>query len=186
VQRWPNLKNLPVNAIPAEVIFSFGADREFSVGELVNVEREIQKRELLTVRMRRQFGLLPQLQEDLMPERGRQDIAERMEKVIAGYRSSPGESVVDRCREAIVAVLSFHLGVVGKDLKDLVTMYEGANREKRDATSDLAHVIGRLHARGKFSEQSGKGLPPISEREAELCVVARGVVLVNLEMARWQ
>lgn len=172
--------------LPTDVTLTFGDKERFSVGELVHIERLVDRRELLTIRMRRQFGLLPDLIETEIPEHCHRAIRAATDKVTEGYRASPAESVIDRCREAMAAILSCRLGIFGKDLKHLIPAYDRELQQKRDSISDLAHVVARLHARGKFAEQSGKGLPPISEREAELSVNAVGVVLVSLGWATWR
>jgi len=172
--------------LPSEVLFTFGKKEEFSVGELVHMEVLVEGRELLTVRMRRQFGLMPDLLTSRIPERCRSVVQRALEKVIEGFRTSPPESVIDRCREAMTAILSGHLDKAGKDLGNLITDYDRHLSHGRDTTSDLAHVVARLHSRGKHAEQTSKDLPPISEREAELSVAAVGVVLVNLGWAVWR
>lgn len=173
------------STLPSEVMFTFGKKEEFSVGELVHMEALVEGRELLTVRMRRQFGLMPELLESRVPKQCRSVVKRALGKVIEGFRTSPPESVIDRCREAMTAILSCHLDISGKDLGNLVTAYDARIEQKRDTTSDLAHVVARLHSRGKHAEKTSKDLPPISEREAELSVAAVGVVLVNFGWAVW-
>lgn len=172
--------------IPDVVFFTFGSFSNFTVGELIHFEALADRRDLLTIRMRQQFKLIPRLKQDFLesleePNKSRLVVA--LEKVVDGFRRSPPESVVDRCRDAMTVILQIEVGDSTKDLGALVKVYDG-KRNGRSVVSDLAHAISRLHARAKPAE-AHRSLPPITEREAELALNAVGTVIVSLAWGSW-
>lgn len=170
--------------LPEVVLLTFGSPGNFAIGELVHLEAQADGRELLTIRMRDQFRLLPNLRQDVLQklEPGTVIRLEKaLENVIAGFRSSPPISVVDRCRDALTVILQVLTGNLTKDIAKLVDLHENG---ERTLVGDLAHSVARLHARAKPAEAHRKW-PSVGEREAELALVSVGVVLVSLKWADW-
>lgn len=176
--------------LPDRVVFTFGEQDDFTIGELVHFERDVFGKELMTIRMRSQFALLPRVIWELIPgnESERVELEDALSKVIEGYRSSPAESVIDRCRDAITVALRIRLKLHGTgdktDLSKLALRYEkDAEQGKRTVIGNLAHTVARLHARGKPTEKLDK--PPIAEAQAELAVNSLAEVLILLGWAKW-
>ena len=170
------------------ITLTFGAKTRLTVGSVVHLEQDVRGMELITIRMREQFGLLPKLKDGLFSDEVKQykKITGFLEKVIEGYRSSPPESIIDRCRDALTQILRVYLAVCSSDKTDLAKLGERfddeINRGKRSVVSNLCHTVARLHARGKPTET---GLPPITEGQGELALNAVGEVLVCLRWAEW-
>lgn len=169
--------------LPSQVMFTFGSASNFTIGELVHFEPDAIGQELLTIRMRPQFGFLPRLKKSAIDEDALRRLETALNDVAMGYRSSPPASVIDRCRDALTVILSVALNIAGKDLGALVKKYDaGINNNQRSVVTNLAHTVSRLHARAKPAET---GYPPISGRQADLAVGAVAEVLISLGWAEW-
>lgn len=170
-------------SLPNQVLFTFGGGSNFTVGELVHFEPDAIGQELLTIRMRPQFGFLPRLKKSAIGEGDLRRLEAALNDVAMGFRSSPPASVIDRCRDALTVVLSIALNITDKDLGHLIKKYDAnVNNNQRTVVTNLAHTVSRLHARAKPAES---GYPPMSDRQAELAVGAVAEVLISLGWAEW-
>lgn len=167
--------------LPGQVMFTFGSKTNFTIGELVHFEPDAIGQELLTIKMRPQFGFLPRMIDGVMSTEDLERVESALDDVIQGYRSSPPASVIDRCRDALTVFLSVELGISGKDLGCLIKQYDNA-QQKRTVVSNLAHTVARLHSRGKPAETA---FPPVSQQQAELAVGVVAEVMVSLGWASW-
>lgn len=165
---------------------AIGEKDRFTIGELISVERLIDKRELLTFRMRNQFGLLPDLDKQQLNNTDFQQLNSYIEKVLEGAHSSPPESVIDRCREAAACALSINLNLQGKDLAQLIKPLMN-QQDHLQVVISSATIINRLHSRGKNSMQTNPKhkTPTISDKDAELAVICLGTLLRDLGYASW-
>lgn len=169
--------------LPSQVMFTFGSGSNFTIGELVHFEPDAIGQELLSIKMRPQFGFLPRLNKSAIGEGDLGRIETALNDVAMGYRSSPPASVIDRCRDALTVVLSIALNIADRDLGHLIKKYDASvNNSQRTVVTNLAHTVSRLHARAKPAES---GYPPVSDRQAELAVGAVAEVLISLRWAEW-
>ena len=169
--------------LPSQVMFTFGSATNFTIGELVHFEPDAIGQELLTIKMRPQFGFLPRLKEGILSVEKLRSVESALNDVVLGYRSSPPASVIDRCRDALTIILSIKLNTSGADLGELIKKFDATtNNNQRTVVTNLAHTVSRLHARAKPAET---GYPPVSDRQAELAVGAVAEVLVSLRWAEW-
>ena len=167
--------------LPSQVMFTFGSQSNFTIGELVHFEPDAIGQELLTIKMRPQFGFLPHIKDGVLSKEDQRRVESALDDVVQGFRSSPPASVIDRCCDALTVFLSIELQISGKDLGYLIKKYD-AVKETRTVVASLAHTVGRLHARGKPAETK---FPPVSDRQAELAVASVSEVLVSLRWATW-
>ncbi|WP_417539066.1 hypothetical protein [Marinobacter sp.] len=168
--------------LPSQVMFTFGSPSNFTIGELVHFEPDAIGQELLTIKMRPQFGFLPRLKKGVLEEDELGRVATALNDVVLGYRSSPPASVIDRCRDALTVFLSIELKTTGVDLGQLIKKFDAVNNNRRSVVANLAHTVSRLHARAKPAETD---YPPVSDRQAELAVGAVAEVLISLRWAEW-
>lgn len=141
--------------------------------------------QLLTLKARRSFGILPQVDAGSVPEIGRHGVTETIGKLNdATYRESPG-SVVDRARDAAQACLATWAAsrwgdakLLADDLGPLIKRILGcAQSDKRPVAVDAANLVRVLHARGKWNERTKHGVRPVVEDDAELALRAIGFLL---------
>jgi len=166
-------------------IVCFGDEREFSIGDVVHYEQQIDGRELVTLQMRSQFSFLPSITldriEDSKTDVKRLDIA--LEKVKQGYRKSPPESVIDRCREAFTVIFQILVDHDPKeDLGSLIKKFERSN--SRSGISSGAFIVSRMHGRAKEAEYMANH-PMLHHRDADAAVLLLGTAIVSLGWGNW-
>lgn len=173
--------------LSSQILATFGSKENFSVGEVLHLERQVGGAEMITILMRKQFSVVPQIKDssESLTETDRARILEGLGKIEDGYRRSPPESVIDRCREACTIIFQCLVPDhrVGEDLSALIKRYE-KSRGSRTMIGDLAHAISRLHARPKASEYK-RDFPPVHGREADMAVTMVGAILVAQGWGVW-
>lgn len=75
--------------LPSQVMFTFGSESNFTIGELVHFEPDAIGQELLTIKMRPQFGFLPHIKEGVLSAEDQRRVESALDDVVQGYRSSP-------------------------------------------------------------------------------------------------
>lgn len=168
-------------------IFLLGSDQGFTIWSLVHVETGASGEEYVTLKSRQSIGALPRLNRERILEADGKRALEFIEKFEADIYSAGPESVIDRAREAASGVVSaflqrFHGGTPGLDLGALVS---ALRTNQKDVAASAAHIIARLHARGKHAEQERRELRPIQERDAQLVIECMGLILCDLGFAEW-
>lgn len=171
-----------------------GASTAFSLWSVVGIETISTGEELVTLKARQSFGVLPDVYWDKVPSEHRHKVRETIEKLADDYRRAVPESVIDRAREAATAILSAYLqnknvvAAKGKDLGDLVKMLtDDAGKHDQRVLACAAEIPQRLHSRGKHAEKAKRdNLRPIREQDAELAVQCIGVMLCDLRWADWK
>ena len=164
----------------AESMWLIVAADRISTGEL-----------LLTLKARRAFGILPELDLTSVPDIGRHGVVETVSTLTdATYRESPG-SIVDRARDAAQSCLATWTawrwrdpGVLTNDLGRLIKYVLARGKPgERPAALDAANIVRLLHARGKWNERHKRNLRPIVEDDAELALRAVGFLLHEFRWA---
>lgn len=183
----PNLKQ-PILKPPVVIL---GTSAAYSLWVIVEFERIYTNEELITLRSVRSFGSIPNLRVDTLPTGDKAKIVQTYEKLSLDIHKSGPESVIDRSRELMVAVLKGYLGTnnveaAGDDLSSLTKkLDELPSADRKNVASNAAKIIGLLHARGKIAEQEKRAFRPIMEQDAELAVSCIGVTLCDFGWAEW-
>jgi hypothetical protein len=174
-----------------DAILVLGASERASIHTVLDVERLANGEELITLRARASLGVLPRLMEGLIPSSHTALVLEQYEKAANAAFRDDAESIVDRCREAATAALIAERANLepnasspGKDLGDLAKFFDLPNEKSggRLILSSAARIIARLHARGKSAERVNKGLPALTEADAECALALLGTIYREL---RW-
>jgi hypothetical protein len=156
-----------------------------SVWLVVAADRISTGERLLTLKARRAFGILPELDPVAIPQLGRRGVIETISMLTeAMYREAP-HSVVDRARDAAQSCLAAWAAsrwndeaVITEDLGRLISYaLRRGGRDERGGALDAANLIRILHARGKPNERQKRGLRHIVEDDAELALRAVGFLL---------
>jgi hypothetical protein len=133
------------------------------------------------LRARHNFGILPEIDPEKIPEVGRAKAIETLQTLIdAAYRELPG-SIVDRARDAAQWCLGTwaaskvgDTGLLTKDLGDIIKVVR--SRPDQVIATDAANIVRTLHAR-KPNEQQRRGTRPVMEDDAELALRAIAFML---------
>lgn len=172
-------------AVRHNAVLTLGSGFRCTAHSVLDIEYLATGEELITVRTRASLGVMPELIQVLIPEELRDLVLEQYEKVARAAFRDDAESVIDRCREAATAALNAHLAsndslfISGKDLSDLASRVKN-----RLVLSNAAHIIARLHARGKSAERIKRGNTAPSEGDAECALALLGTIYRELNWAR--
>ena len=174
-----------------QVVVMLGTEGIHSTWLVVNFEKIYTGEELLTLRSTKAFGALPTIKTDLIPESGKARVLQTSEKLSSELNKATPESVIDRTRELMVAVLTTYLqskNIVaqGNDLAVLANKLDLLKpQEKKNIASNAAKIIALLHARGKVAEQERRDVRLLVEQDAELAVSCVGVTLCDMGWGEW-
>lgn len=172
--RWPAQANLMPTA---KVVLALGTKEAMTLWRVVGLERISTGEDLVTLKSRTAFGILPDLKGDMAE--GAPGLKTALERVAdAAYRLGP-ESLIDRCRDAAQVLLGSWLAVALVD-DSLRTLDLGHLLKRMEANEELrnrqlmigaSRIVARLHARAKPNEQAARTLKPVSEDDAECSMV---------------
>jgi hypothetical protein len=168
-------------------IVAFGARAAFTLWRVVDIERMITGEDLVTLRARSSFGLLPVLREEAVPEDALPKVMEILETLTQAAYSSAPASVIDRARDAAQWCIGVWWAEVIGDrsarTEDLSGLSKMLDREGRVVVASLARTIARLHARGKPNEQERRAVRPPMEGDAEYVITAMGLLMREIGWA---
>lgn len=167
---------------PSQHIVAIGSGD--SLWRILGAERIVTGEYLVTLKARHALGVLPELNADAVPERGRQKAIELFEKLVdSAYRESP-VSVVDNAKDAAqwcLATWAAHKwsdeSLFEKELGPLISCVEAKGKEKPKIILSTSHILARLHPRRKPNEQERLSLRPLIEADAEFALAAMGLLL---------
>lgn len=145
-----------------------------SLWRIIDIEQTTKDELLFTLKSTFPFGILPFLNSE-DPE-----IKGAYEAVLDAALKHNAVSVVDICRESTCVLLAKYVGKLG----DLAALIKKVPPEQ-SMISSAAHIINRLHPRGKIAEQhrheaAGKTLRPVIDEDASLAVRLFGFLLLEL------
>lgn len=183
---WSAFANL--KEINRSVLVALGVEEAFSLWRVIDIERVSTREDLVTLRARSPFGVLPDIDEAALPSVGREKILETVSKAIdTAYRAGP-ESVIDRCRDATQAALGAWMSQkFGEDkwrTIDLGKQIEALKSKDCVILENSANVLARLHARVKPNEQVKREVRVPTEQDAECALSLLGMILRELGWTR--
>lgn len=166
-------------------IVLLGVEDRFTSWTIIGIEATITGEDLVTLKAKSSFGLLPTIDNEKIPTSFRAKLNESLDVFADEIHRSAPNSVIDRARDvATHALLSFYNLEKEKatDLGELIKRLESNNLV---VAANAASIIARLHARAKPSEQEKRELRPIREKDAELSVQCVGTLLCEIGYADW-
>lgn len=174
-----------------EKLVFLGHDDAYSICSIINVETIASNEDLVTLKSRPMFGILPALIEDDIPTNRRTAIINSLNLFSNEVHKASPISIIDRARDATATLLGAYvekegLGRFDLDLNDLIKKVRNSNNETRKRILENAADIVRLfHSRAKPSEMERRNSRPITEQDAELAVNSIGTILCELGWAKW-
>ena len=157
-----------------------------TVWTVIQVESFGNNEEMVTMRARSSFGLLPELNVESIPSLSRERVVASVLRVVDAAHRSGGMSLVDLCRDSVQIVLAAWIDATsGKvvDEKDLGKVI-GELPEEMKLLRNAADTIRMLHPRGKSNEAKRLGTRPIDESDGQLALDAFGFVLRDIGWAK--
>jgi hypothetical protein len=180
---WPAFQELKGQRA---ALIALGTKEAYTLWRIVDIERIVTAEDLLTLRARTALGVLPELNRDAVPQDGRREVIEMLEKLVdTAYRAGP-ESVAHLARDAAQCCLGVWMAnrrgnskLRQQDLGPLAKMIE----KEKSVSSNVAHTLARLHSRAKPNEQERFSSRPVCEGDAEFALAAVGLLLRELGWA---
>lgn len=162
-----------------------------SLWRVLGCEHIITEEYLFTLKARGTFGIVPEIDADTIPSRGRERVVETLQKLTdAAHRESPS-SIIDRARDAAQCCLGTWIAselnnkkLLAEDLGSLIKQIKRA-ADTKIANRVLLHaaeIVRVLHARGKPNEQERYDIRPPMEDDAELALRAVGFIIREVWM----
>lgn len=172
------------------LVLALGTSDASSAWDIVAVERLFSGEDLLTLRARTNFGVLPEINLAAVPARALARLKTALTAVVdANFRES-ATAVVDRCRDAAQIAIWESLAhddgdapPVNMELAALCGKLEARPEPPRMLVT-CGRLIAQLHARAKPTEQLRYGKQAPDESAAATAVGALGMILQELNWAR--
>lgn len=174
-----------------EKLVFLGHDDAYSICSIINVETIASNEDLVTLKSRPMFGVLPSLIESDIPKNRRTAVINSLNLFSNEVHKASPISIIDRARDSAAVLLGAYvekenLGRFDLDLNDLIKKIRNSDREKRKRIVENAADIVRLfHSRAKPSEMERRNSRPITEQDAELAINSVGTILCELGWAQW-
>lgn len=170
-------------------VIALGNKQQFTLWSLVDIESTVANESVVYLKARKTFGALPDINYEKINESNRERVRDKINTLANEIHTGGPETVIDRCREALTAILSAYaqehgLAKEGLDLGDLANALDKQSKGKKEIVIHLARTVARLHARGKNAVQEQYGGRPLSEQDAELAIQAASTVLYDLTLTR--
>jgi hypothetical protein len=167
---------------------ALGNSRAASTWRVVDCEMTVSGDVMVTLRAKSAFGIVPDLDESQIDARFRTEVSDALQAVLeSAFRESP-TAVVDRCKDALVLIMSRWIWQETKDeailAKDIAEVSKALELHKKYAAANMGKTLGILHARGKSNEQFAKNLRAPTEDDAEFALNALSLALRDLRWAR--
>lgn len=162
-----------------------GVDDRFTVWTIISVEAIATGEDLVTLKARNSFGILPIIIDHKIPDIFRDKLNETLETFMDEVHRSSPVSVIDRARDVATYALLANFNLRGESVKDLSALAKKLEDDKKYIGANIAKIIAQLHARAKPAEQEKRELQPIREQDADLAVQCVGTLLCEIGFARW-
>lgn len=168
---------------------AFGSTLAASAWRIIQSEVLANGCVMVTLKALTAFGILPEIDPSKINHEFKQSVLQAMNRVLdSAFRETP-ISVIDHCRNAMTVILSRWLVQHGHDravlVDDLGRVGSSVAKTPYEKTcaSSLAHVIAKLHSRGKGNEQHARSLRIPVEEDAEVAIQALGFIIRDLDWA---
>lgn len=166
-------------------IVLLGVDDRFTAWTIINVEAIVTGEDLVTLKARNSFGILPKMLNEKVPEAFQAKLNETLETFADEVHRSSPVSVIDRARDVATHALLAYFNLQRDSALDLGELVKKLRSEGRVIAESSANIIARLHARAKPSEQEKRDLRPIREQDADLAVQCVGALLCEIGFSEW-
>ena len=162
-----------------------GADARFTAWTIISVEAIVTGEDLVTLKARSSFGILPKIIDANVPAAFKAKLSETLALFADEVHRASPVSVIDRARDAAAHALLAYFQLQGSDAQDLGKLIKRLQDENKTVAASAANIIARLHARAKPSEQEKRELRSIREQDAELATQCLGALLCEIGLAEW-
>ena len=168
---------------------ALGTSMAASAWLIVQTEVLASKAVIATLKAKSAFGILPEIDFSKVDDEFQSHVRDAMANVLDSAFRASASSVVDRCKDAMVAVLAPWLvqrgharSILAPDIGKVGIAFEAKPYELH-CVSRLADVVRRLHVRTKPNERLNLGLRELTDADAELAIEALGFAIREIGWA---
>ena len=166
-------------------IVLLGVDDRFTAWTIISVEAIVTGEDLVTLKARNSFGILPKMLDEKVPEAFQAKLYGTLETFTDEVHRSSPVSVIDRARDVMAHALLAYFNLRGENTKDLSALAKKLEDDKKYVGANAAKIVALLHARAKPSEQEKGDRRPVREQDADLAVQCVGTLLCEVGYAEW-
>lgn len=172
---------------PSQTTVILGQDNHFTFWRIISVECNLIGTPVLLIKATQTYNDLPTIKPGKLDPSAESALRDSIDKVESSMnRQSPTE-VIDRCRDALSIAFGYKSDDRSKDLMDGIRSYLKLSYPDSDKTDDLCShcgkIVARLHSRGKPNEQQARGIPGLTEHDADLAINCLKISLRELGYA---
>lgn len=155
---------------------------------VIGVPERISTGELLfTLKARHAFGILPEINQQALPEREKEKVNETLDKLVDAANRELPEAIIDRARDAtqwcLATWAASEFGNAELLQEDLGRLLSVIGAKRKMVALSAAQIIQRLHSRVKPNEQERYQVRPPMEADAELALNSVGFLIRELGWA---
>ncbi len=169
---------------------ALGTPRASSGWLIVQTEMLASQSIMVTLKAKTAFGILPEIDYSKVDAEFQSHVRDAMTHVLDSAFRASALSVVDRCKDAMVAVLAPWLvqcgharSILVPDIGKVGIAFEAKPYELH-CVSRLADVVRRLHVRTKPNERLNLGLRELTDADAELAIESLGFAIREIGWAK--
>ncbi|MHB1664171.1 MAG: hypothetical protein ACYCT7_02765 [bacterium] len=134
---------------------------------------------LVTLKSRNNFGVIPEIDKEKIPEKFKEEIVLRLDNFVDVVNRETPSSIVDATRDIAVLLIGSYTYAndeknIAIDLGDLIKKLKDC---KKELSAFAATIINHLHPRNKSNEKIKYNLRSITEEDSELSVCLIGLLL---------
>jgi hypothetical protein len=163
-----------------------GIDDRFTVWTIISIETISTGEDLVALKSRSSFGILPDVDFGLIVEPYKDNLRNQLEGFADAVHRSAATSIIDRARDCASLILLAYYNATSKNAKDLGALTKKLDAEGKTIAASVARILARLHARAKPVEVVKRALRPIHEQDGELAIQCLGTLLCELGWAKWR
>lgn len=175
------------DAKPGRTQLALGVQDAFSLWDVTLAERVVGRTDLLTLRARSTFGLLPEVEELAIPADSIQKVRKGIQGAVDAAHRHMADATIDACRHAAVAALAawtkggLEAEVEKLDLGKLLDSIANHSEGKRySVVINAGKIIARLHVRTKPNAFASHGSRDNEDADGETAISVLGILLREL------
>jgi hypothetical protein len=164
---------------------ALGDARAASPWRIIQTEALANGSVMVTLKSLSAFAIIPAVDYGQVAQEHRPAVTDAIERVMnSAFREAP-ISVVDHCRAALTVLLSRWLLQNRREEEAALALDLGPLARRMEAyemfcVANAAHIVARLHARGKPNEQQARGLRTPEIGDDEFALESVGLVIRDL------
>ncbi len=179
---------LPLLNLPNQgqgMTLALGDARAASPWRIIQTEALVNGSVMVTLKSLSAFAIIPAVDYAQVAPEHRPAVADAIERVMnSAFREAP-TSVVDHCRAALTVLLSRWMVQTKLEDEEALALDLGPLAKRMEAhemscVANAAHIVARLHARGKPNEQQARQLRPPEAGDDEFALESVGLAIRDL------